>query len=169
MRHGNADSQLYIVDLSLGDGSGFDIIQWLRKDGNTKAPIIVMSGYGNSEKVVYGLDLGADDYLVKPVVPEVLVAHVRAVLRRPGNLETASMLRYGDISLNPKTKEVFVSSERVGLTKTEAMVLELFLTYPDSIISRDRLITWVWGGHRTMDVRDNTINVTISNIKKKLG
>jgi len=87
MRHGDIRSQLYIVDISLRDGSGFDIIKWLR-NGKSRAPIIIISGYGDTSRITYGLDLGADDYLVKPVQPDELVARIRAILRRPNTLSS---------------------------------------------------------------------------------
>lgn len=101
-------SQLYIVDISLRDGSGFDIVKRLRKDGKSKVPIIIISGYGDSQNIIYGLDLGADDYLRKPFVPDELIARVRAVLRRPETISKQPVLKYMDITLDLNTREVHV-------------------------------------------------------------
>jgi DNA-binding response OmpR family regulator len=108
MRIGDAKSHLYIIDVSLGDGSGFDIITWLRESAQSKSPILIISGYGNSEKVVYGLNIGADDYMVKPLIPEELMARIKALLRRPIVLSSNAVLNYKDISYDSSRKETRV-------------------------------------------------------------
>jgi DNA-binding response OmpR family regulator len=101
MRYGDAKSQLYIIDISLGDGSGFDIIRWLRENANSLSPILIISGYGNSEKIIYGLNIGGDDYIIKPINPEELIARVKALMRRPSILISDKILLYKSISYNP--------------------------------------------------------------------
>ncbi|MDD5377259.1 MAG: response regulator transcription factor [Candidatus Gracilibacteria bacterium] len=169
MQHGDASSELYIIDLSLGDGTGFDIIRWLRKNKDSCVPIIIISGYGDSQNIIYGLELGADDYLTKPLVPDELIARVKAILRRPHGLMNEGIMRYRNISFNTATKETRVGNDIIYLTKNESLIVETFLSNQKKILTRERLISNVWGGHHLSDVSDNTINVTLSNIRKKLG
>ena len=128
MAQGDANSQLYIVDISLWDGSGFDIISWLRTKVECKAPIIIMSGYGDSENIIYGLNIGADDYLTKPFVPDELIARVKALLRRPVDMLPQKLLQYKNITFDPVTKEVMVWSTKLHLGHKEKMILEFFMT-----------------------------------------
>ncbi|NRH21262.1 response regulator transcription factor [Candidatus Gracilibacteria bacterium] len=169
MAQGDANSQLYIVDISLGDGSGFDIITWLRGKVDCKAPIMIMSGYGDSEKIIYGLNIGADDYLTKPFVPDELTARVKALLRRPVNMTSQKLLTYKNITFDPSSKEVMVGNAKLHLGHKEKMILEFFMINQEQIISREKLITYIWGGNYIGDVTDNTINVTLSKLRKKVG
>lgn len=169
MQHGDASSELYIIDLSLWDGTGFDIIRWLRKNKDSCVPIIIISGYGDSQNIIYWLELGADDYLTKPLVPDELIARVKAILRRPHGLMNEGIMRYRNISFNTATKETRVWNDIIYLTKNESLIVETFLSNQKKILTRERLISNVWWGHHLSDVSDNTINVTLSNIRKKLG
>lgn len=169
MMNGDSKSQLYIVDISLGDGSGFDIITWLRDSAESKAPIMIISWYGNSEKVVYGLNIGADDYLGKPFSPDELIARVKALLRRPVTLIPQALLKYKNITFNPANKETKVWGSKIYLTHKETMILEFFLGLQKEVVSREKLITSIWWWHRLGDVSDNTINVTLSKLRKKIG
>ncbi len=168
MAHGSVRSQLYIVDISLGDGSGFDIIIWLRSQEGCRAPILIISGYGDSEKVIYGLNIGADDYLTKPFVPDELVARVRALLRRPGDIISHALLRYKDITHDLSTHETRVWDIQIYLNHKESMLLVFFLKQQKQIISRDILINTIWWLHNLHDVTDNTINATLSKLRKKI-
>ncbi|EKD30325.1 MAG: DNA-binding response regulator VanRB [uncultured bacterium (gcode 4)] len=169
MRHGDASSELYIIDISLWDGTGFDIIRWLRKNQHSRVPIIIISGYGDTQNVIYWLELGADDYLTKPFIPDVLIARIKAILRRPRELVNNPVVRYKDVTFNTVTKETKIGSNSVYLTKNESLIVETFLSNQKKIVTRERLISNVWGWHHLSDVSDNTINVTLSNIRKKLS
>jgi two-component system, OmpR family, response regulator len=168
MTHGSIGSQLYIIDISLGDGSGFDIITRLRTQENCRVPILIVSGYVNSDKIIYGLNIGADDYLAKPFVPDELIARVRALLRRPASIIPPILLRYKDITFNPDTNEAKIWDTRVYLNHKESMVLEFFLKQQKQIMSRDMLVATIWGPHHLNDVSDNTINSTLSKLRKKI-
>jgi len=144
MRNGNAESQLYIVDVSLGDGSGFDIIKWLRKNNQSQVPIIMVSGYGDSENIIYGLDIGADDYIIKPLIPEELIARIKAMFRRPNNFVESKEIQCGDIIFDQLTKKARIGEHEVYLTKTESLLFETFLMNRGSIISREKMITQAW-------------------------
>lgn len=169
MRHGDANSELYIIDLSLGDGMGFDIVRWLRESKHCRAPIIIISGCGDSQKIVYGLGIGADDYLTKPLIPDVLIARIKAILRRPPNCMNEPIIKYRNITFNTTTKETKIRNIPMHLTKNESLIVEAFLSHQKKILTRENLISSVWGGHNLSDVSDNSINVTLFNIRKKLG
>lgn len=169
MRKGDGQSQLYIVDISLWDGSGFDIIKWLREKVESKVPVLIISGYGDSEKIIYGLTLGADDYMVKPLHPDELIARIKSLLRRGTELKTQKPIEYKSISYNPERKETYVNNIKIHLTHKESMILELFIRNPGRIINREDLINTAWWSIQMSDVSDNTINVTLFKLRKKIG
>lgn len=169
LRRCSIDSDLYLIDISLQDGSGFDIINFLRKNKNSVVPILILSGHSDSSNVVYGLEIGADDYLTKPFVPEILLARIQALFRRSPILKKdVQKLTYKDIIFDLTQYEVFCGKEFIELTRQEKMMLEIFLKSPNSIITRQQLIDTVWGDMDIFDVKDNAINVTLSRLKKKL-
>ncbi len=169
MRGGDGTSHLYIVDISLWDGSGFDIIEWLRIRAESKSPILIISGYGDSEKIIYGLTLGADDYMVKPLHPDELIARVKSLLRRGVELKMNTPIEYKSISYNPERKETHVGGTKVHLTHKESMILEIFIRNPGRVINREDIINTAWWWNQLADVTDNTINVTLSKLRKKIG
>lgn len=162
------DSQLYIVDISLGDGSGFDVITWLRNERKVRAPIILISGYGDNERVIKGLDIGADDYLIKPFLPEVLVARARAIIRRSGgSVAKEEVRKLGKLVCHPPGGAVTYDGKPLVLTRNERLMLETLMERAEWIVPRDELISRVWG--RQAEVTDNTICVTLSNLRRKIG
>lgn len=168
MKNGDGNSHLYIVDISLGDGSGFDIIDWLRNAIGTKVPIMIMSWYGDSEKIIYWLNIGADDYLTKPFVPDELIARIKALLRRPIDIIPNDNLIFKNIVFNPESREIRVKTNRVYLTFKEKRLLEFFMREQWKIVSREKLITYAWWGNHIWDITDNTINATLSKLRKKI-
>lgn len=169
MKHTDSTSDMYIIDISLTDGSGFEIVKWLRNSAETKVPILIISGYGDAERITLWLNLGWDDYMVKPLVPEVMIARIRALMRRPLNLLTGASLKYKNITYNIDKKETCVDENRVYLTHKETRILELFLREQWRIINRENLINSVWGCHEASLVTDNTINATLSKMRRKIG
>ena len=168
MKHGDSYSHLYIIDISLWDGSGFDIIRWLRTNVECNAPILIVSWYADSEKIIYGLNIWADDYLTKPFIPDELIARIKALLRRPKGLTTYSLITYKDVSFNPETQETKKWSTKIYLTHKESMILEFFMRKRWEMITREKLINSIWWGNNLSSVSDNTINVTLSRIRKKI-
>lgn len=166
----NHYSDLYIIDISLGDGSGFDIIHWLRKNKKSIAPILILSGHVDSTNIIYWLEIGADDYVVKPFVPDVFLARVQALMRRSPILKKKQkVITYKEVRFDLVKNEVLLNGDLLDLTRQEKRMLELFLTNLDSVLTRDALIDQVWSGVSALDVKDNSINVTLSRLKKKLG
>lgn len=168
MKRGDAKSQLYIVDLSLRDGSGFDIVTWLRDEQKTMAPIIMISGYGDVENKIHWLDSGADDYLIKPFLPEELISRIRAIMRRPRDVIYGKTLNFKDICFDLSKREVSVGGYQVHMTRTEQLILEILLKNIWEIVYREQIIAHVWGSHKYEEVSDNNLSVHIRNIKRKL-
>ncbi len=162
------ESDLYVVDISLRDGSGFDIIKYLRETKNSISPIIITSWYNDTEKKVYWLEIWADDYLAKPFSAEELIARIRALLRRSYKVTWNSKKIYKDITLDLKNSEILKNWVKVELTPREQMLTELFILNVWVVITKEKIINTIWWEHDLLKVSDNTINVTVSNIRKKL-
>jgi two-component system KDP operon response regulator KdpE len=140
---GRHPPDLVILDLGLPDLDGVEVIQGLR--GWTKAPIIVLSGRADSTDKVEALDAGADDYITKPFGVEELLARMRAVVRRIGIAEDLPQIRLGDVVVDLAAKRVTRQDEDIRLTPTEWHLLEVLLRNPGKLLSRNQLLTEVWG------------------------
>ena len=140
---GHHPPDLVILDLGLPDLDGVEVIQGLR--GWTKAPIIVLSGRADSVDKVEALDAGADDYVTKPFGVEELLARMRAAVRRTGTPEDLPRIQLGDLTIDLAAKRVIRSGEDIRLTPTEWHLLEVLLRNPGKLLSRNQLLTEVWG------------------------
>jgi len=159
---------LYVIDIWLWDWNWFELVKWLRLEKKSTTPILIMSCYDSVRDKVLWLDIWADDYLPKPFSPDELLARIRSLLRRPGWLINNTILTHRDIKLNLVTKDVFLWTDKIHLPHKEKQILEIFLTNKWEIISKWRLIDWVWPDYELIWVSDNTINATLSKLKKKL-
>lgn len=164
-------SHLYVVDIGLWDGNWFDIINWLRKKQNSKAPIIITSWYGDTDKIVYGLNIGADDYMVKPCIPDEFIARIDALARRnitdPAITDTLKTFVHKSIRYIPHTQEVFQWNEKIYLSKKELLIFELFIRNPHSIITRENIIEQAWSTYDSSEISDTVLNTALSRIRKK--
>ena len=140
---GRYPPDLVILDLGLPDLDGVEVIQGLR--GWTKTPIIVLSGRADSVDKVEALDAGADDYVTKPFGVEELLARMRAAVRRTGTPEDLPRIWFGDLVIDLAAKRVIRQGEDVRLTPTEWHLLEVLLRNPGKLLSRNQLLTEVWG------------------------
>src|SRR5215470_7786015 len=140
---GRYPPDLVILDLGLPDLDGVEVIEGLR--GWTKAPIIVLSGRTDSVDKVEALDAGADDYVTKPFGVEELLARMRAAVRRTGTPEDLPRIRLGDLVVDLAAKRVIRPGEDIRLTPTEWHLLEVLLRNPGKLLSRNQLLTEVWG------------------------
>jgi two-component system, OmpR family, KDP operon response regulator KdpE len=147
---GRYPPDLVILDLGLPDLDGVEVIQGLR--GWTKAPIIVLSGRADSVDKVEALDAGADDYVTKPFGVEELLARMRAAVRRTGTPEDLPRIRLGSLVVDLAAKRVtrqtgdgVTQAEDIRLTPTEWHLLEVLLRNPGKLLSRNQLLTEVWG------------------------
>jgi len=140
---GRYPPDLVILDLGLPDLDGVEVIEGLR--GWTKAPIIVLSGRADSLDKVEALDAGADDYITKPFGVEELLARMRAAVRRTRATDDLPQVRLGDVVVDLAAKRVTGAAGDIRLTPTEWHLLEVLLRNPGKLLSRNQLLTEVWG------------------------
>jgi len=162
------EPDLILLDLMLPGLSGLDVARRIR--AKRQIPILMLTARGSEEDVLQGFDAGADDYLVKPFSPKVLVARVRAILRRSGagsSEEDEKALTVGGISIDQKTREVRIEGREVELTTTEFDLLRVLAEHPGWLYSREELLESVWGYKYLGDSR--LVDVHIANLRKKLG
>jgi DNA-binding response OmpR family regulator len=159
-----------VLDLMLPDMDGFEICRSLRKDPRLESiAIIMLTARGEETDRVTGLELGADDYVVKPFSPKELVARLKAVLRRTVKPKSAARrITVGiDLSLDVETMEVTAAGRRLDLTATEFKLLELLASRPGWIFSREKILDSLWGDRKS--VTDRSVDVHIKNLREKLG
>ena len=154
-----------ILDIMLPKLNGLQILKILRKKG-ISTPIILLTAKDSIEDKVTGLDLGADDYLPKPFSPEELLARLRALTRRKGEIINDNILEFGDSKLNLLNYDLECNNNSITLTLKEFEILNYFMQRPKIIVSKDDLITKLWGFDS--DIDHNNIEVYISFLRKKL-
>ena len=156
---------LLILDMALPEREGFQVLEELRAQGK-QLPVLVVTGRPELRDVVSVLDVGADDYMTKPFRFEELLARVRARLRARGT-EEATVLTAGNIQLNLRTRRAKVDDREVNLSGREYALLETFMRHPDQVLSRQQLLSHVWGYF--FDPGMNLINVYVGSLRSKLG
>jgi len=160
---------LVVLDLMLPKIDGMEIMRRLR-ERSTDVPIIMLTARGQETDRIYGLELGADDYVVKPFSPAELVARVKAVLRRAqaGTLQTdeGAIIKYDYLEIDPPKRLVTVRGKTVELTATEFNLLEFLAEHPRQVFSRDRLLDSVWGYSEYVD--PSTVTVHIRRLREKI-
>jgi two-component system response regulator MprA len=155
-----------VLDLQLPDIDGLEVCRRIRRAGDT-TPILMLTARDAVNDRVEGLDVGADDYLVKPFDLAELLARLRALLRRHSFAEgDEAVLRFEDLSMNPATREVRRGDRPIELTKIEFDLLELFLHHPRQVLTRDQILDLVWG--YTFDSGTNSLAVYIGYLRRKL-
>ena len=160
--------ELILLDIMLPGEDGITILKKLRSNTATSnIPVIMATAKGTEYDKVIGLDLGADDYLVKPFGLMEMVSRVRAVLRRVIKNESISVLRMGKLELNFSNHTVFSDGERIELTLKEYEMLRLFMGSPGKVFSRDQLLHKIWGIEYAGETR--TVDVHIGTLRTKLG
>jgi two-component system, OmpR family, response regulator RegX3 len=164
---------LVLLDVMLPDGSGYDVARTLRE--RSKVPIIMLTARGEETDRIVGLELGADDYIVKPFSAREVAARIRAVLRRTDDsaasaqapVEKQGPLEVGPVRVDPARREATATGDDLDLTRKEFELLELLMREAGNVISRERLIDEVWdtnwfGSTKTLDVH-------VSSLRRKLG
>ncbi len=164
--------KLVLLDLMLPGIDGLDVCRTLKRDPRTAAiPVIILSAKGEEADVVTGLELGADDYITKPFSPRVLVARVRAVLRKHGatTAETGddAVQRRGALVIDPGRRLVMVGTTPVDLTFTEFGILQALARRPGWVLTRNQIIDAVRGGDYS--VTERAVDVQIVSLRRKLG
>jgi DNA-binding response OmpR family regulator len=153
-----------VLDVMLPGLDGFSVAKKLRAARN-QTPILMLTARDATHDMVEGLNIGADDYLVKPFSFEVLLARLRAVSRR-GAIAQPPVLRVADLTLNPSAREVARGGRRIALTRTEYGLLELLMKRAGSVVTRENLIESVWGFDS--EVRGNTLDAFIRLLRDKV-
>ncbi|WP_151728772.1 response regulator transcription factor [Thermogemmatispora aurantia] len=154
---------IIILDIMLPGCDGLEVTRQLRRSHDI--PIIMLTARDEVDDRVAGLDCGADDYLTKPFAFRELMARTRAVLRRHGN-NVADILSFQDITLDRGTHTVTLRGEPIELTPREFSLLELFLMHPRQVLSRDTILSRVWGYDYVGD--DNIVEVYVRHLREKL-
>ena len=159
---------LVVLDLMLPELDGLMVCQAMRSDSRTAAiPIIMVTARGEEADRISGLELGADDYVTKPFSPKELAARVTALLRRTQRVPTASpVLRYGGVAIDVDRHLVTVDEEEVRLTAKEFLLLQYLMQHRGRVLSRDLLLTDVWGYQYTGGTR--TVDVHIRRLREKM-
>ncbi len=164
----NSIVSLIVLDLMLPQVNGLDICRLLRYQGNI-VPILILSAKATETDRVLGLEVGADDYLTKPFSMRELVARCRALIRRQNyttNNSNSTVQQFGDISLFTEECRVIVRGDEVSLSPKEFRLLDLFMSYPRRVWSREQLIEQVWGPDFLGDSK--TVDVHIRWLREKL-
>lgn len=158
---------LLILDIGLPDADGFSVLRRLREARNSM-PVIVLTARSSVTDTVAALEGGADDYMPKPFRFEELLARVRLRLRAEGaGGAEATVLMVGDVSLDLRTRRARVAGKEVDLSAREFALAEMFLRNPDQVLSREQLLSRVWG--MDFDPGSNVVDVYVRYLRKKLG
>ena len=159
---------LVLLDVMLPGLDGMEVCRRLRADSTTSAiPILMLTARGEEADRVRGLELGADDYVTKPFSPKELVARVAALLRRVDRRRSpAPVLTYGPVSINADRHEVRIGGDEVRLTAKEFLLLQYLVEHRGRVLSRDVLLTDVWGYQYTGGTR--TVDVHVRRLREKI-
>jgi two-component system, OmpR family, KDP operon response regulator KdpE len=159
---------LVVLDLGMPKLDGVEVIEGLR--GWTQVPILVVSGRTDAADKVDALDAGADDYVTKPFAIDELLARIRALTRRVVSSDDEPVISFGAISIDFSAKQVLrhvgERSESVRLTPTEWRILELLVHNPDKLVTRESLLSQIWGPHHTKDT--GYLRLYFAQLRKKL-
>ena len=161
----STDVDLVLLDLGLPDIDGYEVCRRIRAKAST--PIIVITARGDEVDRVVGLELGADDYVVKPFGYRELVARIRAVRRRTGATEPDAMQRVGAITIDRRTRKVWNGDDEVLLAPKEFDLLALLAEDAGAVVSRQQILEQVWDPHWYGPTK--TLDVHVAALRKKLG
>jgi DNA-binding response OmpR family regulator len=166
----NYQPDLIVLDVLMPQLDGRETLRQLRKHGDW-TPVILLTQVTDAPHRIMAIDEGADDYLDKPFDPQELVARIRAVLRRTQAgqqpIQTARRLASRHIQLDRSARRVYVAGQEVALTPKSIAILEYFMTHPDELVTRERLLDMVWGWES--GVGDRVVDTRIAELRKALG
>ncbi|MCX5662402.1 MAG: response regulator transcription factor [Planctomycetota bacterium] len=161
---------LVVLDLMLPGLDGLEVCRTLKADPKTKGvPVLMLTAKGEESDVIRGLECGADDYITKPFSPRVLVARVKAALRRGSHApeEPGAAVTLGQLAIHPGRHEVVVAGEKIDLTFTEFRILHLLARRPGWVFTRAQIVEGVQG--QDVAVTDRSVDVHIVSLRRKLG
>lgn len=158
---------IVILDVMLPEIDGWTVCREIRRNSNV--PIILLTARGEEFDKLFGFELGADDYIVKPFSPKELIARIKALLRRADsrNNDAASNLELGEITINRLSREVTIDNQLINLTNKEYELLYFLATNPKIVFNREQLLLKVWGYEQYGDPR--TVDTHIKKLREKLG
>ena len=156
-----------VLDIMLPEIDGWTVCREIRK--NSDIPIILLTARGEEFDKLFGFELGADDYIVKPFSPKELVARMKALLRRTDirNIESSHILEIGEIMINRLSREVLIEDRVINLTNKEYELLYFLATNPKIVFNREQLLLKVWGYEQYGDPR--TVDTHVKKLREKLG
>ncbi|SDF15728.1 response regulator transcription factor [Sporolituus thermophilus] len=157
---------LLILDIMLPEINGLEIIRRVREAGHT-APILLLTARDSVADRVYGLETGADDYLVKPFAIPELLARIKALLRRRGNLGKDGTISYGGVTVDAKVRDGFIEGRPLGLTTKEYELLEFLVLNKEQILTREQIFDRVWGFASETTI--SVVDLYIHYLRKKLA
>jgi two-component system alkaline phosphatase synthesis response regulator PhoP len=161
---------LIVLDLMLPGMDGLDVCRQLKSDGRTAhIPIVMLTVKGDESDIVIGLELGADDYIIKPFSPKVLLARLRAVLRRREKepVQESDIITVGDLTIHPGRHEILVQGKAIKLTSTEFRILHLMARRPGWVFTRYQIVDAARGEDAA--VTDRSVDFHITSLRRKLG
>ncbi|HET7555127.1 MAG TPA: response regulator transcription factor [Gaiellaceae bacterium] len=161
--HAEPEPDAMVLDVLMPGVDGLEVSRTLRREGS-RLPILMLTARTQVEDRVEGLDAGADDYLTKPFALEELLARVRALLRRTSD-GSGEPLRFSDLLLDPRTREVTRNGDKIELTRTEFSLLELFMLNPRQVLTRSLIFERVWG--YDFGFASNSLDVYIGYLRRK--
>jgi phosphate regulon transcriptional regulator PhoB len=165
-----APPDLVLLDLMLPEMDGLEVCRRLRRDPATQSiPIVMLTARGDEVDRVLGLELGADDYVVKPFSPRELVARIRAVLRRARPSAATTPIVVGRLTIDPATHTVTVDGAPVALTRKEFDLLRALVEARGRVLSREFLLDHVWGYTAAGEIESRTVDVHVRRLRQKLG
>lgn len=158
---------IVVLDVMLPEIDGWTVCREIRRSSNI--PIILLTARGEEFDKLFGFELGADDYIVKPFSPKELVARIKALLRRADNRnnDATHNLQFGEITINRLSREVTIDGELINLTNKEYELLYFLATNPKIVFNREQLLLKVWGYEQYGDPR--TVDTHIKKLREKLG
>ena len=160
---GQEECNLVLLDISLPDGNGFELYKKMKE--KTGIPIIFLTAREEEADVVKGLDMGAEDYIIKPFRNRELVSRIRNVLRRSGQTQA---IQVRDLVLDTEAAKVTRGGREIPLTKLEYKILSSMLSYPGKLFTREEILANIWDVSGNF-VNDNTLSVTMKRIREKIG
>lgn len=159
---------MILLDLMLPKMDGFEVCQRIREFSNV--PVVMLTAKGDDMDKILGLEYGADDYITKPFNILEVKARIKAIMRRTGSKESApakeKVIDSGDLKLDIESRRLFILGREVNLTAREFELLELFVTNPNKVFSREKLLELVWGVDYPGDVR--TVDVHVRRLREKI-
>lgn len=159
------DFSLYILDLTLPDGRGYDVCKKIKEKGDL--PVIFLTAYDDEANVVMGLELGGDDYITKPFRLKELLARIKTVLRRYNKDTADGILKISDIKINMNEAKVYKGTQEIILTAMEYRLLLIFINNRGTVLTRQKLLEDIWDVAGDF-VNDNTLTVYIKRLRDKI-